>query len=179
MPPKTAKKRQQELVLEKAREVKSRRMSGEGTSSTAVIEVQTERGGTDDDTGELTGLLAMPGTALDTDDEAVDPTFDLDSSMKSDTDHIMESFCDDWISHLDKDDRVSLGIFLCFQLTKQLDIGDTKAAELSGIMIGKSDRTVREWRTRFFVNNGEIPESKQGKYQRSGILWTSEDLNST
>ena len=165
------------MVLEKAREVKSRRMSGEGTSSTAEIEVQTERGGTDDDTGELTGLLAMPGTALDTDDEAVDPTFDLDSSMKSDTDHIMESFCDDWISHLDKDDRVSLGIFLCFQLTKQLDIGDTKAAELSGIMIGKSDRTVREWRTQFFVNNGEIPESKQGKYQRSGILWTSEDLN--
>lgn len=73
--------------------------------------------------------------------------------------------------------RVSLGLFLCFQLTKQLDIRDIKAAELSGIMIGKSDKTVREWRTQFFENNGEIPESKQGKYQRSGIRWTSEDLN--
>lgn len=40
----------------------------------------------------LAELLAMPGTALDTDDEALDPTFGLDSSMKSDTDHIMENF---------------------------------------------------------------------------------------
>ena len=40
----------------------------------------------------LAELLAMPGTALNTDDEALDRTFGLDSSMKSDTDHIMENF---------------------------------------------------------------------------------------
>ena len=34
------------------------------------------------------GLLAMTEDAVDTDNEAVDPTFDLDSSMKSDVDHI-------------------------------------------------------------------------------------------
>ncbi len=28
-----------------------------------------------------------------------------------------------------------------------------------------------------FITNGEIPDSKQGKYQRSGVLWASEQLN--
>ena len=44
-------------------------------------------------------------------------------------------------------------------------------------MVGKSDRTVREWRSQFIANGGEVPESKQGQYRRSGVLWTNEDLN--
>jgi len=41
MPPKTARKRQLELSLEKAREEKRRRESGEGTSNAAETEVRT------------------------------------------------------------------------------------------------------------------------------------------
>ena len=52
----------------------------------------------------------------------------------------------------------------------------TKAAEYTGIMLGKYDRTVRLWKADF-RDNGSIPDSKQGRYQRSGILWPSEDLN--
>ncbi len=55
----------------------------------------------------------MPDNALDTDDETVDPSFDLDSSMRSDVDHAVESFCEDWVCHLDRDDQLSLGLFLC------------------------------------------------------------------
>ena len=44
-------------------------------------------------------------------------------------------------------------------------------------MIDKSDRTVRQWRTDLVENDGIIPESKQGKYQRSGVLWHNETLN--
>ena len=61
------------------------------TVSAAEIEVRSERNGTDVEQAEpvdLAGLLAMTEDAADTDDEAVDPTFDLDSSMKSDVDHI-------------------------------------------------------------------------------------------
>ena len=36
---------------------------------------------------------------------------------------------------------------------------------------------VCEWRTCFFENGGEIPEGKQGKYKRTGILWNNEQLN--
>ena len=121
----------------------------------------------------LTELLAMSDDALDTEDEEKDPTFDLDSSMKEDKDHMTDKFCEEWATHLDRDDRVSLGLFLYFQLT---NMGETKAAEVAGIMIGKSERTIREWRS-YFIENGEIPECKQGKYQRTGVLWTSEELN--
>ena len=44
-------------------------------------------------------------------------------------------------------------------------------------MVNKSDRTVRQWRTDLVENDGVLPESKQGKYQRTWVLWYSEDLN--
>ena len=43
-------------------------------------------------------------------------------------------------------------------------------------MLGKFDRTVRQWMANF-RENGCIPDSKQGRYQRTGILWSNEDLN--
>ena len=55
--------------------------------------------------------------------------------------------------------------------------GETEAAELAGLMTGKSDKTIREWRDKFFESGGDIPESKQGAYQRSGVLWMNETLN--
>ena len=42
----------------------------------------------------------MPESVLDTENEDVDPSFDLDASMKSASDHMIESFCKYWISHL-------------------------------------------------------------------------------
>ena len=67
-------------------------------------------------------------------------------------------------------------MFLNFQLLKHFNLGDTKSAELAGVTVGRSDRTIREWRSYFYSNNGEIPDCKQGKYQRTGVLWSSEDL---
>ena len=67
--------------------------------------------------------------------------------------------------------------FFSFQLTKQLNLRDTKAAELAAMMIGTSVKAVRDWRSQFVENDGKISESKQGKYWRSGILWASEDVN--
>ena len=115
----------------------------------------------------MSAMAPFHEDALDTDDETVDPSFDLNSSVRSDSDHLVENFCEDWVCHLDRDDRVCLGLFLCFQPTKHFYLGETKAAELAGMMIGKSDRVVWEWRVHF-NENGEIPESKQGKYKRLG-----------
>lgn len=50
--------------------------------------------------------------------------------------------------------------FHYFLLTKQLYVGDTKAAELTSVMIGKSDKTMNEWGKQL-LQNREIPESKQ------------------
>ena len=43
----------------------------------------------------------------------------------------------------------SLGLFLAFQLSGILGKGETEVAELAGQMIGKSDRTIREWKSKF------------------------------
>ena len=44
-------------------------------------------------------------------------------------------------------------------------------------MVHKSDRTVRQWRHDLLTNDGVYPESQQGSYARSGVLWKSEELN--
>ena len=64
--------------------------------------------------------------------------------MVSDTDYMAETFCEDWASHLSRDDRVSLSLFLCFQLSKHIELGETRAAELARVNVGKSDKTVQE-----------------------------------
>ena len=165
MPAKTKRQRQLEQCMEKAKKAKKSRSEDDSEATRSNDQI-------DDNVGEpsgLTDLLTMSDDALDTEDEEKDPTFDLDSSMKQDIDHVTDSFCEDWATHLDRDDRVSLGLFLYFQLTKLLNMGELKAAELAEMMIGKSERTVREWRS-YFMENGEIPECKQGKYQRTGVL---------
>ena len=168
MPARSKRQRAGEKNTKKARAKKGRIEVGEGSS--AGLE----------ESGEVHGLLelaTMSGDALDTEDEAVDPSFDLDSSMKDDVDHMIEAFCEEWVLQLDRDDALALGLFLSFQLSKHFNMGATKAAELAGLMIGRSDRTVRVWRTYFFNHEGQIPDCKQGQYQRTGVLWCSEDLN--
>ena len=73
------------------------------------------------------------------------------------------------MGQLERDNLVSLGLSLTFQLSNLLQKKETEAAEIAGIMIGKLDRTIREWKAKFF-ETGEIPESKQGHYRRTGVL---------
>ena len=174
MPPKSKRRRQQDSSLEVARQANWKHGSGEGPSTAPEIEVRNPSGSEDP---TLSTLAIQPDEALETDDEAQDPTFDLDDSLRSDRQHMTDNFCEEWVTHLDYEDRASLGLFLNFQLKSCIRMGVTEAAEVSGLMIGKSDRTIREWQARFFDNGGEVAESRQGGYQRSGILWTNEELN--
>ena len=43
-------------------------------------------------------------------------------------------------------------------------MGEVKVAEVAGMMIGKSERTIREWRSHFLENEEMPTEYKQGKY---------------
>ena len=73
----------------------------------------------------LFNYLTMPEDVLDTYDEAVDPSFELESSMKSDVDHLQENFCAECHGfHTSSEKTVSLGLFLCFQCSKNFDLGD-------------------------------------------------------
>ena len=39
------------------------------------------------------------------------------------------------------------------------------------------NKSVRQWRTDLVENDGILPEAKQGRYQRTGVLWYNEELN--
>lgn len=54
--------------------------------------------------------------ALDTVDEDLDPNFDMDVSIKCDSEHTTDNFSKNWVTHLDQEDRTPLGVFLYFQL---------------------------------------------------------------
>jgi len=110
-------------------------------------------------------LLNLSQEAANTDDEGHDSSFKLDS----DTQHQMETYCEEWVVQLSRDDRYSLGIFLEYHLNVTVGKSTTEAAELTGLMTGRSDQTIREWKAKFYENDGSIPESAQGQYQRSGV----------
>jgi len=40
-----------------------------------------------------------------------------------------------------------------------------------------TERTVRDWKSQFYENDGRIPESKQGQYEQTGVLWHNEAFN--
>lgn len=95
MPPKSKRQRQSQNALAIGREKLARLTSGasefnesgqEDTASTSKADV--ELGVAD---------LLSTSDAPDDDDEMVDPTFDIDSSMRSDTTHQLESFCENWV----------------------------------------------------------------------------------
>ena len=54
---------------------------------------------------------------------------------------------------------------------------ETKAAEYAAAMVKRSDRTVRRWQSGLIDNDGVLPESQEGRYQRTGVLWYNEELN--
>ena len=161
MPPKSKRQKQLQEAAIKAREGVKRARTEEShpeSASTSVNPAPTERSSESE-------VETTP-----------DPSYDPDEELSADANLILERFVEDWILTLDRDDKVSLGLFLCYHLQHLFNFTQTKAAEYVGVMLGKSDCTIRQW-CHDFIESGEVPESKQGKYQRSGVLWSSEELN--
>lgn len=109
-------------------------------------------------------------------DTVEDPSYDPDKDLSENIDLKLEQFVEKWVLQLDRDDKIGLSLFTCFHLEKLFNFTPTNAAKYASIMLGKSERTIRQRQTDF-TENGEIPESKQGRHQCSGILWSSEELN--
>ena len=49
-----------------------------------------------------------------------------------------------WLVELDRDNRLSLALFLCNVFTTKIGMQATAAAELTAEIVGKSDRSVRQ-----------------------------------
>ena len=90
----------------------------------------------------LHSLFVLEDEALDTDSKSVDPSFDPDISMTSDTEHLISTFCEEWVASLSWENRISLGLFLTSQMSTLLEKGETQAVELAAQMIGSSDKLI-------------------------------------
>ena len=153
MPPKTKRK----LQLEAARDAKRRKSED--------------------------GCTTNPSSSHPPDDpescsESDDPSFDPDRSLDSDEKKALaQTYIEEWVCALSRDDLMSLSITLHHALVDICGVKKTEAAEVIGHLINKSERTVREWKTTFYANDGSFPDSEQGCYQRTGVLWRDEELN--
>ena len=72
---------------------------------------------------------------------------------------------------------MSLSIFFHSFLSECLHYSKGDCAKMISELLGYSDRTIREWRTGFIENDFSFPDSAQGSYQRSDVLWQHEELN--
>lgn len=87
---------------------------------------------------------------------------------------IIGEYVDGWIATLDREDQKSVAMLLCYTLVKAFTYTETSAAETTGKILGKSDKTIR---TDLIVNKGTSSTSKQGCYQRFGVLWANKELS--
>ena len=130
--------------------------------------------------GPRSRVIAETGSVLEdipiTGDEETTARTTADSTRRS-PQEILEDFAEDWLETLDKDEIKSISLFLCYHFMHAFSFTETKATECAASMVKKSDRTVRRWRSALINNDGVLPESEQGRYQRSGVLWQNEELN--
>ena len=70
---------------------------------------------------------------------------------------------------------MSLALYIQHSLCKHGQVLTHRADGVAGDIVGKTERTVRDWRLSF-SEAGALSESSRGKYQRP-LLWLDEDLN--
>ena len=147
---------------------------GEGTSVASAGSVEMGIDGPRSCVSEETGsvLEDIPGTG----GEETTAETTVHSTQRT-PQEIRKDFAEDWLETLDKDEIKSISLFLCYHFMHAFSFTETKATECVASMVKKSDRTVRRWRSALINNDGVLPESEQGRYQRSGVLWQNEELN--
>ena len=126
--------------------------------------------------GPSAGVSSEEGANLSAMEGVMEGDLVADSSPKTSL-IILGKFVEDWLETLDKDETKSISLFLCYHLVNMFSFTETKAAEYAASMLKKNERTVRRWRSGLIDNDGVLPESQQGRYQRSGVLWQNEELN--
>jgi hypothetical protein len=102
-----------------------------------------------------------------------DCSFSTPVSMEE---HLIEDHNTEWVGSLERLNQMSLSILLHGVLVRQLQMGITESDKVISSFLGVSSRTIWEWRSMFFANEGCFTDTMQGKYTRS-LLWDNEDLN--
>ena len=75
--------------------------------------------------------------------------------MKDECTIMLEHFVEEWVLSLPCNDRIGFSLFMCYHLENMFEFTKMKAAEFASIMVGWSERTIRQWRTEFY-KHGEL-----------------------
>ena len=172
MPPKSKRARQSLQAGEKGREAqKKAKLEAEAGENVAE---HTQHEHTTASASESAATLERSGPSSEsTISTAAEPEVTPDTRIPNE---IIGDFVDGWVRTLDRDDKQAVAMLLCSILVSELSFTVTNAAELTSKIIHKTERTVCQWHTDLIQNGGDFPESKQGKYRCSGVLWSNEEL---
>ena len=66
----------------------------------------------------------------------------------------MQSYIDEWLTTLEKEDSQALSLLLHIALTKNAGLHQTNAAVVAGNLLPYSRHTIREWKCQFMANDG-------------------------
>ena len=172
MPPKSKRYKQLHEAALKAREAaKKPRLESATETSSANVETDVET-----DVTAFASPILRPSVESEICSMTSDASYDPEVDLASNDTLRMEKFADEWLVTLDREDRISLGLFLSHHLKQLFNFTLSNAVEYAALMTDRSQRALFQWR-REFLATGEVPDSKQGKYQRFGVLWSSEELN--
>ena len=88
------------------------------------------------------------------------PSSSVQDGLERDSFDILGEFVEGWIAILDRDDKKSLAMLLCYALVKEFSFTETRAAVFTAKIINKSEKSVRLWCTDLITNNGTFSKSK-------------------
>ena len=120
-------------------------------------------------------LPQQPGTSYACVSESADTEYHAEDPLNEgvhDEHNVMENYASEWVESLSKDDLLSLSIVLWHLLVGILSFKLTSAAELIGRVVGRSDRTIREWRATFNANKGTWCWAQAKRYVRAHTNYT-------
>ena len=100
---------------------------------------------------------------------------DMDVNVEFNEERAQEIF-DDFIVVLPRDVRRMLSVILMESFKKKQKMQVVSAATEAGSIMGYNERTVRKYRDEFYLNKGELEETKRGKYARF-CIYHDEEIN--
>lgn len=182
MPPKRVKRKRQLMEERKRGREATKQLRLSITSS--VRDQTTGTGGASsscagglcqDSSGLEVAMGAGSGTSTSPKKSEFRPTL-ANPTGSARPEDILKTFSEQWKTTLDQEDLKSLALFLCHIFTTELEMTHSRAAKHAAKVIGKTDRTIRQWRSDL-TTYGEVRESRKGKYERPKVLWANKELN--
>ena len=89
---------------------------------------------------------------------------------KDELNDCLTSHIESWISMLSRDNVMSLSVTLCYVLVTINGMSQSGAADVISSIIGKSERTFREWKYDFIKNKGFFSGTEQGSTNGKGLF---------